>query len=226
MKYCRKKNDSGFTLVELCVSMFIASFLMIIVGTLVVSSAKGWQQNYDLAHKKIYDDATAVSLSFANIGRRSNLNNYSLYNISGSSFVPVTSSTPAVETVVDANAVEFRYWDVELDSGDTQDLMDFAKTATAYALFYVQNGKLKVDYGAYPPGGVPSGGGTRNTSGIRTVTLAENVSLSPGCGAFSHTMLSGAGKGSVRINIILTDPNDGEQVRVMNSVLLRNRWPR
>ncbi len=207
--------------------MLVASIVMLVIGTLIVGSAKGWQQNYDIAHKKIKEQATAVSLAFANIGRRSNMNNYVVYaNTSGSTFVPAVSATPSVETVVSGDAVEFRYWDVELDSSDSQNLMDFSKTATAYALFYLQNKKLKVDYGQYPPGGVPAGGGTRNTTNIKTVTLAENVTVGPGCGAFSHTMLSGAGKGCVRINIVLTDPNDGQQIRISNSVLLRNRWPR
>jgi hypothetical protein len=222
-----KKIRSGVTLVELCMSMLVASIVMLVIGTLVVGSAKGWQQNYDIAHKKIKEQATTVSLAFANIGRRSNMNNYVVYvNTSGSTFVPAVSATPSVETVVSGDAVEFRYWDVELDSSDSQNLMDFSKTATVYALFYLQNGKLKVDYGPYPPGGIPAGGGTRNTANIKTVTLAENVTVGPGCGAFSHTMLSGAGKGCVRINVVLTDPNDGQQIRISNSVLLRNRWPR
>jgi len=227
MNFNNNKFRSGVTLIELSMSMLIASILMLVVGVLVVSSTKGWQQNYDSAHKKISEQATAITLAFQNIGRRSNFNNYIVYtNTTGSTFVPATSATPSEETVVSGDAVEFRYWDVELDSGDSHDLMDFSKTATVYALFYLQNQKLKVDYGAYPPGGVPVGGGTRNTTNIKTVTLAENVSISPGCGAFSHTMLSGAGKGSVRINVILTDPDDGEKIRISNAVLLRNKWPR
>lgn len=227
MRNGSRKIRSGVTLIELCTSMLVASIVMLVIGVLVVGSAKGWQQNYDIAHKKIKEQATAVSLAFGNIGRRSNMNNYTIYtNTSGSTFVPATSATPSVETVVSGEAVEFRYWDVELDSSDSQGLMDFSKTATVYALFYLQNGKLKVDYGPYPPGGIPAGGGTRNTTNIKTVTLAENVTAGSGCGAFSHTMLSGAGKGCVRINVILTDPNDGQQIRVTNSVLLRNRWPR
>ncbi len=227
MNSYNKKFRAGVTLIELCTSMLVASILMLVVGVLIVGSAKGWQQNYDISHKKINEQATAVTLAFANIGRRSNFNNYEVYvNTTGSTFVPAISSTPAEETVVSGDAVEFRYWDVELDLGDSHELMDFSKTATVYALFYLQNGKIKVDYGPYPPGGIPAGGGTRNTTDIKTVTLAENAAAGPGCGAFSHTKLSGAGKGCVRINIILTDPTDGEQVRISNSVLLRNKWPR
>jgi hypothetical protein len=225
MKNKIKKFRSGVTLMELCMSMLIASILMLIIGVLIVSSAKGWQQNYNLAHRPINEQASNLVLTFSSIGRMSNRSDYVIYNATGSTFVPATSATPGQETIVSGNAVEFRYWDVRLDTTDSQNLMDVSKTATAYALFYLQNGKLKADYGPYPPGGVPTGGGSRNTANIKTVTLAENVSTGPGCGAFSHTMVSGAGKGSVRINIVLTDPNDNKQIRVSNSVLLRNKWP-
>jgi hypothetical protein len=134
------------------------------------------------------------------------------------------SPTPNQETVVSGDAVEFRYWDVELDTTDTHDLMDVTKKATAYALFYLGSGQLKVDYGPYPPGGV-SAGGSRNTANVNTIVLARNVQSGPGLGAFSHTTLNSIGKGCVRLNIILTDPNSGEQNRVMASVLMRNKWP-
>ncbi|MEN6387189.1 MAG: prepilin-type N-terminal cleavage/methylation domain-containing protein [Phycisphaerales bacterium] len=219
------KMRSGVTLMELMMSMLISSILLLIVGVLIVSSAKGWQQNYDLAHKPILEQAAVASLTFASVGRMSNRSDYIVYNGTGSTFVPVISATPGQDTVVSGNAVEFRYWDVNLDTTDSQNLMDVSKTGTAYALFYLHNGKLKVDYGHYPPGGVPAGGGNKNNSNIRTVTLAENASAAPGCGAFSHTMVSGAGKGCVRINIVLTDPNDNKTIRISNSVLLRNKWP-
>jgi hypothetical protein len=103
--------------------------------------------------------------------------------------------------------------------------MDVTKTATAYALFYLNNGQLKVDYGPYPPGGAPAGGGVKNNTNVKTIVLARNVSTSPGIGAFSHTSLSGVGKGCVRVNIILTDHGDGQQERVMTSVMMRNKWP-
>jgi hypothetical protein len=127
---------------------------------------------------------------------------------------------------VSGNAVEFRFWDVELDETDSHKVMDVTKTATAYALFYLKDGQLKVDYGPYPPGAVPAGGGNRNTSNITTTVFAENVSTDPGIGAFSHTTLNGVGQGSVRINITLTDPADGESIKVMTATLMRNIWPR
>lgn len=225
MNHSNKKFRKGFTLIELVVTMAISSILVLVVGVLMVNAAGGWQQTYNKAHKQVKEDATAIALAFGNIGRMSNRTDYVIYNVTGSNFTRAVSPTPGQDTVVSGSAVEFRYWDVPLDSGDTHNLMDVTKTATAYALFYLDSGKLKVDYGHYPPGGVPVGGGNRNTTNIKTKVLARNVSAGPGCGAFSHTSLSGAGKGSVRINVVLTDPNDGEQIRVVNSVLIRNKWP-
>jgi len=45
-------------------------------------------------------------------------------------------------------------------------------------------------------------------------------------GAFSHTTLNGRGQGSIRINITLTDPDDGDTAEVRAATLLRNMWPR
>lgn len=225
MRFTINKFRSAFTLIELMTSMFISSVLILVVGVLVVSAANSWRDTYQLAHKQIQEDATAVTLSFGSIGRIANRTNYVIYNIAGGVFTPVVSPTPNVETVVSGNAVEFRYWNVSLDSEDTYNLMDVTKTATAYALYYLAGGNLKVDYGAYPPGGVPAGGGARNTANVKTMMLARNVSTSPGIGAFSHTMLNGLGKGSVRINIILTDPNAAKQTKVETAVLMRNKWP-
>jgi hypothetical protein len=133
---------------------------------------------------------------------------------------------PNPEEVVSGDAVEFRYWDVELDPEDSHDLMDVTKTATAYALFYLDGDELRVDYGPYPPGAVPGGAGTRNTLDITTIVLAEDVTTDPNIGAFSHTTTNGVGQGCVRINIILTDPEDGSSTRVKTATMMRNIWPR
>jgi prepilin-type N-terminal cleavage/methylation domain-containing protein len=224
MRRNKRKYYTGFTLIELMITMFISSILMLIVGVLIVSAISAWQQTYNMAHKQIDDDATAVSLTFGKMGRMANRANYVVYNVAGSTFTPAVSPTPSQDTVVSGNAVEFRYWDVPLTTTDAYQLMDVTKKATAYALFYLDNGQLKVDYGQYPPGGAPAGGGVKNNT-IKTVVLARNVSTSPGIGAFSHTSLNGIGKGCVRVNIILTDSGNGQQERVMTAVMMRNKWP-
>jgi prepilin-type N-terminal cleavage/methylation domain-containing protein len=227
MRHNNRKFYPGFSLIELMLAVAISSILVLVVGVLIVSGSRSWQQTYTSAHRQSEEDATAVTMAFGSIGRMSNRANYVVYKKTGSTFTPAVSPTPTTDTVVSGDAVEFRYWNVNLDTGDTQHLMDITKTATAYALFYLDSGQLKVDYGPYPPGAVPASGGSRNTSGVNTIVLAHNVSDDPctGLGAFSHTTLNGIGKGCVRIDIILTDL-DGQQVRMMTSVLMRNWWPR
>lgn len=222
-----RKFYSGLTLTELVVTMLIASMLVLVVGFLVVSGQRGWNKIYNSAHKQIKQDSQAVMIRFGSMGRIANRLAYTIYDITGSTFTPAEPETSNPQEVVFGDAVEFRYWDVELDSGDSHQLLDVSKIATAYALFYLDGSRLKVDYGPYPPGGVPEGGGSRNTSNITTTVLAENVTTDDGIGAFSHTTLNGVGQGCVRINITLTDgadPNDS--VKVMTATLMRNIWPR
>ena len=196
------------------------------MGILLATGHRAWQQTYDSAHKQIKEDAHVVAVAFGSVGRKANRLDYKLYNVIDSTFTPAVPQTSEPEEVVFGDAVEFRYWDVELDTGDTHDLMDITKTATAYILFYIDAGQLKLDYGPYPPGAVPAGGGPRNTSNVTTIVLAENVSAANPDGAFNHVTLNGVGRGCVRINIVLTDPEDGDSSRVMTAAVMRNIWPR
>jgi hypothetical protein len=206
--------------------MAISLILVLAMGSLLVSGNRTWQQTFYSANKEIKRDADAVTIAFGSMGRKANRLGYIIYNINGSTFTPAVPGTSNPQEVVSGNAVEFRYWDVEFDATDSHRVMDVTKMATAYALFYLVGDQLKVDYGPYPPGAVPAGGGSRNTSGVTTMVLAENVSTDPGIGAFSHTTLNSVGQGSVRINIVLTDPADGDSVKVMTATLMRNIWPR
>jgi len=221
-----RKFRRGVTVVELVITIAVASVLVLAVGVLLVSGQRAWQRTYNSAHKQIKDDALNVMTTFASVGRKANRLGYTIYNIDGSTFTPALPQTSAPQEVVGGDAVEFRYWDVEFDATDSHGLMDVTKTATAYALFYLDGETLKVDYGPYPPGAVPDGGGSRNTDDVTTITLAENVSTEGDVGAFSHTTLNGMGQGSVRINVTLTDPEDNDSVEVMTATLMRNIWPR
>lgn len=221
-----RKTRVGLTIIELVITMAISTMLISVVGILLVSGQRAWNRTYNSAHKQIKEDAQDVMITFSSIGRKSNRIDYTIYDITGSTFTPAVQQTSDPEEVISGDAVEFRYWDVELDSEDSHQLMDVTKTATAYALFYLDDDKLKVDYGPYPPGAVPEGGGSKNSSDIMTTTLAENVTTDPNIGVFSHTTLNGVGQGCVRINITLTDPEDGESIRVMTATMLRNIWPR
>jgi prepilin-type N-terminal cleavage/methylation domain-containing protein len=224
----RNKFASGFTMIELVIAMAINLILVMAVGVLFVSGNRAWQRTFDSAHSKIEEDAQTITIAFGSVGRKANRINYRVYKKNGDTFIPATPTNPNVEEVVYGDGVEFRYWDVEFDQTDSHNLLDTTKTATAYAFFYHEGTQLRVDYGAYPPGAVPEGGGNRNTINVTTIVLAENVSLDniENEYAFSHTMLNQTGQGSVRLNITLTDPEDQESIQVITSTLMRNIWPR
>ena len=222
---CRKAR-AGLTIIELLIAMVIGAMLASVVGVLLVSGQRAWNKAYISAHKRIKEDARDITIRFGSIGRKANRLDYAIYDIADDTFTPAAPQGPNPEEVVSGDAVEFRYWDVELDSEDSHELLDVTKTGTVYALFYVSGDELKIDYGPYPPGGVPAGGGSRNTTDVTTSVLAENVTTDPNLGAFSHTTLNGVGQGCVRINITLTDPEDGESIQVMTATMMRNIWPR
>ncbi len=227
MRNRRNRFRSGVTMIELITAMMINVIVVMAVGVLMAGGNRTWQRTYDSANKKIRQDALATTVAFGSAGRKANRLGYRIYEVSGDTFTPAVAQTTG-EEVVSGDAVEFRYWDVGLDAADSYDLMNVTKTATAYALFYVEDDKLKLDHGPYPPGAVAEGGGYRSVSGVTTTILAENVSADNGSsvGAFSHTTLNGIGQGSVRTNIVLEDPDDGESVRIMTATLMRNIWPR
>ncbi len=225
MRNTSYKSRCGFTMVEIVVTIVIAIVLVPVVGVLLVGGHRAWSNTYISAHKKIKQDAQAVMLTFGNMGRKSNRLSYKIYNINGSSYTEAKPIGTSAQ-VVSGDAVEFRYWDVGLDAEDSHELMDVTKTATAYALFYIDDDKLKVNRGPYPPGAVPVDGGGKNTNDVTTTVLAENVTVDPDMGAFSHTVVNGVGEGAVRIHITLTDPTDGESIKVMTATLMRNMWPR
>jgi hypothetical protein len=217
----------GFTLVEMMMAMTLNAIIVLSVGVLMMGGNRGWQNIYSSAYGKAKQDSQATTLAFGSIGRKSNRLSYIIYNLNGNTLTPATPKTSNPQEVISGNAVEFRYWDVALDTTDSHNLMDNTKMATAYALFYLQDGKLKVDYGPYLPGAAPKGGGAKNTSNITTQTLAENVTApTTGVGPFSHTTINGIGFGCVRINLTITDPGSGKAYQVMTSTLMRNIWPR
>jgi len=220
-----QRRYAGLTMVEMMVAMAVGLVPMLVVGVLLVGGQRAWERVYGSAHKKIQRDAQGVAISFSSIGRKANRLDYIIYTASGGTYTPAEPATLDQE-VVRGDAVEFRFWDVELDQADSNQLMDVTKQATAYAFFYLENRKLKVDYGPYPPGAVPAGSGSRNTTGVTTTILAENVTANSNTGPFSHTTITRVGQGCVRINITLTDPQDGQTVTVKTATLLRNVWPR
>ena len=210
--------------------MMISLIIALAVGTLVVGGNRAWHNSYDSANSQMETDSIAITAVFGGIGRRANRLNYRLFNLHEGTLTVAEPKFAGSEEVVSGNAVEFKYWDVELDKTDSHGVMDASKLATAYALFYVDGDKLKVDYGPYPPGAIPdaSKSARRNTRGVTTNVLAENVSNVPhsDAGAFSHTTINGVGQGCVRINLVLKDPDTERETRVTTATLLRNIWPK
>jgi len=219
----RMRFAHGFTLVEMSLASTVSVLLTLAVGALLVSGNNAWERVYRSANNQVKADALAVTAAFGAMGRRSNRLDYTLYKYDGRSLSPARPSASKSEEVVYGEAVEFRFWDVPLDENDSHHVMDVEKNATAYALFYLADGELKVDYGPYPPGAAV--GGARNTSGVRTQLLAKNVTVGAGEGVFSHTVQNGIGEGSVRMNVVLTDPVSGESIAVVMGTLMRSIWP-
>ncbi|MHC4337340.1 MAG: PulJ/GspJ family protein [Planctomycetota bacterium] len=224
----RRKIRSGVNIIEVVITMVISTMLASGVGVLLVSGQRAWHKTYNSANERIKQDAYDIMVRFSSMARRANRLDYIIYDITDGVFTPAGPVTADVEEVVSGDAVEFRYWDVELDQEDTHELMDVTKMATAYVLFYIDGNRLKVDYGPYPPGAVPEGGGAKNSTGVITTVLAENASAGRDndAGAFSHTTLNGVGQGCVRINLILTDAEDEDSIEVRTAATMRNIWPR
>ncbi len=226
MKRRVNKSRYGFSLIELMTAMVVCLILAMVTGLLTLSGNRAWHNTYAAGHSEVKGDAQDVSVTFMSASRKANRLGYILYERVGDSYYPVEPEGSDLE-IVAGDAVEFRYWDVELDADDSHELMDVTNLGTAYTFFYLDNTTLKVDYGQYPPGAVPEGGGRRNTSEVTTRVLANNVSLPAlTAGPFSHTTQAGAGMGSVRINVIVSDQAGKESVRVMTAGLIRNIWPR
>jgi len=225
----RPPRRTGVVLTEVIITSAVSLAVVFAVGALLVGGNRAWLNTYDAAFNKMKTDSLVLTTTFGNVGRKSNRLCYKIYNVANGIFVPAAPKTSGSE-VVSGSAVEFRYWDVDLDASDTHDLMDTDKTATAYALFYLHGNTLKVDYGPCPPGAVPDSatGGPRNAAGVTTTVLAENVAAdsTSAIGAFSHTTINGVGQGCVRINIVLTDPDSDDTLKITTATLLRNVWPR
>jgi len=217
-----KKFGAGLTLVELIIAVVASIIVLFSVAILLVSGHRGWNYAFNYANGPVQVNAIETMITFGSMGRRSNKSDYKLYqsDVEGTSYsVVLPSSTEDPEEVVFGDAVEFRYW-----IGDLQDdFMDTDKTGNAYMLFYVKDGKLMVDRGPYPPGGIDSSGNRIDDSTTTTQVLAENVEFAE----FSHTTknIAGDGKGCVKLNMRLYDEEEDQGITIKTATLMRNVWP-
>lgn len=215
----------GFTLIEMMIVVAILAIPLVAVGILAAGGSRSFRQTYNSIHKEVRQDAVAVMTAFGSVARRSNRNNYKVYTIKNG--VYAEAQPPAKEEIASGQAVEFRYWQDPFDPEHPgEHTLEVSNTGTHYALFYLDGSELKVDYGTIEGDVAGVVGGSRSAARIlRTVTLTRFVDLSKTTDLFSHSIIGGAGQGSVRVNLTLTD-EEGEQVEVKTSVLLRMSWPR
>jgi hypothetical protein len=221
----KPKRYRGVTMLEVVVTMTVAAIPLLAVGTLMVGAQNSWEQTYASVHKPIREDATILTTAFTTVGRKSNRSLYFVYKVNNGAF---TVATPPVgSTLAEGQAVEFRYWAGGFDESDkTLKALDTTNTGTDYALFYLDGTILKVDYGKVVGGVGGVAGGQRNQANkTSTVILAENVDVQTNTKIFNHTVISGAGQGSIRLNATLKD-GDGDKVEIKTATLCRAIWPR
>jgi prepilin-type N-terminal cleavage/methylation domain-containing protein len=209
----------GFTLIELVIAVAASTVILLISGVLLESGQKSWERAFRYANSKTQLDALTATITFGQLGRQSNKLDYKLYNLNGSRFMSVIPPA-APGQIAEGEAVEFHYWaDEELNS----DIMDTSITGNTYALFYLDDNKLMLNTGPYPPGGVDAVGYLSSGPEVISSAIAENViSLK-----FSHTTrnLEGKGRGCVRLEMTLRDPDDHSLTTVTAATLMRNVWP-
>lgn len=219
----KKRNQKAISLIELVISMTMASVLMLAGGVLLLGSNRAFRQVYASIHDPVQADAKVLASAFGTVVRKSNRTNYKVYEVTEDSFVEATPESG--ESVAVGQAVELRYWNrpfYEL-SGDMEQ-MDIDDTGSHYALFYLEDETIYVDYGEVVDGVGGVNGGLRQTTDIVTQTLAENVDISDNVDIFSHEIIGGAGNGCISLNVTLIN-DEGDSVDVKMAALLRVLWP-
>jgi prepilin-type N-terminal cleavage/methylation domain-containing protein len=214
-----KKN--GFTLIEIIVAMAAGLIVTLTVAMLVQSGYRSWNQAYNTANAGSRLDSIATTTSFGTYGRKSNKNDYYVYRVAGATFTapPVNPLDP--DEILTGQAVEFRYWGTDLED----DMLTPTSVADQYALFYLDNGQLKLDLGTStggPTGGAINAAGHR-VAPVSTTTLAKHVTSV----TFSHTKKTpaGGGLGCVRMRLEINDPADHKSKTLIAATYIRNVWP-
>ena len=219
-----KRN--GFTLIELMVAMAMGLIVMLPVAMLIQSGYRSWNQTYATTNCESQLDSIATTTSFGTIGRKSNKNDYYVYQVAGTTFTapPVNLLDP--DEILTGQAVEFRYWSTDLAAG----MLTPTSVADCYALFYLDNGQLKLEisdpaHGGIGPPAINAAGHRVNGTGATTTILANHVTSV----AFSHTKKTptGGGWGCVRMRLEIkgNDPTDNKAKTVIAATYIRNVWP-
>lgn len=209
---------SGVTLVEMVIASFIALIPILVIGQMLVSGYRGEQRQWDSIHNQMRNDAQTFTIVFGKVGRKANKKAYNLYSVEGENFTLSEATDTAGEEVI-GDAVEFIYWEENFDIDNAGSLMDSEVKGTRYALFYPDDGKLKVDYGSYPPSCIV---GSSKRDSDQSEVIIENLKTIE----FSHSTESKIGKGCVRARVVIENPETSEEMEIKAATFLRNVWPK
>ena len=216
---CRK--NSGFTLVELVLAMALSLIIILGVSSVLVSGITSFDKLWNYINRDAAVDSDVFTITFGAIGRKSNSTQYKLYTVNNDVYTEALPDALPAEQIVRGDAVEFIYWDVPLDATDSYGLMDITKYGTASALFYVEDGDLKVDYNRYPSSAIPIGGGTRKDPDS-TEVVVRNIDWAE----FSHSTINEKGQGCIRATLHIIDEYGNDTAILKSAVYPRNKWPR
>ena len=221
----RLARRAGFTLIEMAIVVAIAAIPLFAVGVLLSGSSRSWQRIYNDSRSEARLDAYAAMTSLQQIGRQANLVNYTVYRITGASFIKATP--PSGINIATGQAVEFRYWQDAFNPANPDvKTIEESNTGTHYALYYLDGKELKVDFGQVVNGVGGVQNNARQTAAVtRTQILSKNVDLSKNINIFNHTMVGGQGGGCLNTDLSLTD-DQGISVNIKFSTLIRSAWPR
>ena len=203
----RLRFAKGVTFIEVAIAASISLIPVFAVAVLLIRGQRDWEKGFKLASRQIEIDGQTAAAIFGRVGRKSDHNNCEIQYISTST-----------RNLVVGEEVEFRYWGSRR-TGNTgwsgQSIGSSSVQPTEYARFYLDeldenDNQLKIDYGPYPYG-------ARRRS-ARTVVIADNVTDVQ----FSRTTFNEIGQSSVRMKLMLRDPDDGRTITIMAAALMRN----
>lgn len=209
MKVCRysfrgkRRLAAGVTLIELVMAAAISIITIFAIAVLLIGGQRNWRTGYNSANRQIEIDGQAAAAIFGRVGRKSDYDDYEIYRI-----------TKSTRELICGEMVEFRYWGNKRTRfvSSRQSSGGSGAGPTEYARFYLDENdkKLKVDYGSYPRGA--------RQRPARSVSIADNVTNVE----FSRVRFNRIGHGSVKMKLILTDPDDGKTITIMAATLMRN----
>jgi hypothetical protein len=188
----KRRPAQGVTLIEVVTAVSLSVVPVFAVLVLLIGGQRSWERGYNLANRQTEIDGQAAAAIFSRTGRKSDYDKCEISRITKSS-----------SKMICGKQVEFRYWGNKRTrtSGPTE-----------YAQFYLDKDKkqLKVDYGSYPFGA--------RRRAARSVVIADNVAEVE----FSRANFNKIGHGSVKMKLMLEDPDDGKRITIMAATLMRN----